>query len=325
MERRKLGSSEMRTSPMGLGCWAIGGPFTLDGKADGWGQVDDRESIRAIHAAIDRGINFFDTADAYGTGHSEEILGRALAGRRSEMIIATKFGFTYDAAQKELTGTDVSAGYLRKALEASLKRLGTPYIDLYQLHCGTETREEAQIVADTLEALVNEEKIRAYGWSYDEVAAVRIWRHREHFVSVQNELNVLHDAPQMLAFCEAAGLASINRSPPAYGFLSGKYTSASRLAKDDFRGAGHEWVSYYENGKPKAEFLEKLANIRDVLTSEGRSLVQGALAWIWARSPATIPIPGFKTEEQVRENTEAMDRGPLTPAQMQQVEDIIGR
>ncbi len=102
--RRKLGRSDIEVSAMGLGCWAIGGPFLLDGKADGWGEVDDNESIRAIHRAIDLGITFFDTADVYGTGHSERILGQALEGYRDKVVIATKFGYTYDEERREITG-----------------------------------------------------------------------------------------------------------------------------------------------------------------------------------------------------------------------------
>jgi aryl-alcohol dehydrogenase-like predicted oxidoreductase len=104
MSTRVLGRSGIKVSAIGFGCWAIGGPFTMDGKPDGWGEVDDRESAAAIHRAIEQGITFFDTADAYGTGHSETVLGRALAGHRDEVVIATKFGYTHDAEQRALTG-----------------------------------------------------------------------------------------------------------------------------------------------------------------------------------------------------------------------------
>jgi aryl-alcohol dehydrogenase-like predicted oxidoreductase len=133
---RKLGRTGPEVSAIGLGCWAIGGPFIFEGKPDGWGTVDDAESIRAINRAVDLGVTLFDTADAYGTGHSERVLGRALRGRRDDVVIATKFGYTYDESRRTITGTDVSAGYIRRACAASLVRLGTDYIDLYQLHVG---------------------------------------------------------------------------------------------------------------------------------------------------------------------------------------------
>src|SRR5215467_12292756 len=112
---RVLGQSGIEVSDIGFGCWAIGGPFMLDGKADGWGPVNDDESVAAIRRALDLGISLFDTADVYGTGHSEHVLGRALAGRRDEAVIATKFGYTFDADQKVTSGVDVSPEYIRQA------------------------------------------------------------------------------------------------------------------------------------------------------------------------------------------------------------------
>src|SRR5262245_33517348 len=113
--RRALGRSGIEVSALGMGCWAIGGPFLLDGKPDGWGAINDCESIRASQRAIELGITFFDTADVYGTGHSETVLGQAIAGRRNELIIATKFGYTYDAAGGAITGTKTTPGYIRWA------------------------------------------------------------------------------------------------------------------------------------------------------------------------------------------------------------------
>ena len=132
---RQLGRSGIQVSALGLGCWAIGGPFTnVDGVPVGWGDVDDNESIRAIHRALDLGLNFFDTADVYGAGHSEETLGKALAGRRDEVVIATKFGNVFNSETRRMAGEDGSPEYTRKALEASLRRLNTDYVDLYQFH-----------------------------------------------------------------------------------------------------------------------------------------------------------------------------------------------
>src|ERR687896_1788349 len=133
MFSRALGArSGLETSALGLGCWAIGGPWTFNGDPAGWGEVDDNESIRAIRRALELGVTFFDTADVYGTGHSERVLGRALAGRRDDVVIATKFGNTYDASARVLTGADVSPAYIGWVCRASLDRLGTDRIDLYQ-------------------------------------------------------------------------------------------------------------------------------------------------------------------------------------------------
>lgn len=320
---KQLGKSSIEVSAMGLGCWAIGGPFWLDGKADGWGEVDDDESIRAIQQALELGVNFFDTADVYGTGHSERIVGRALEGYRDKVVIATKFGFTYDEDTRQVAGTNVSPDYIRWACETSLRRLNTDYIDLYQLHCGASP-EEVEAILDTLERLHSEDLIRAYGPSTDDPELARQFAGGPHCVSIQHQLNVLNDAQAMLDLCEEYELASINRTPLAHGFLSGKYTTDTVIPADDFRGAGHIWVRFFENGRPKQEFLDKLEAIRGILTSNGRSLVQGALAWIWGRSERAIPIPGFKTAAQVAENCEAIQFGPLTIEQMRQIDAILG-
>src|SRR5215813_5035937 len=150
---RVLGRSGIEVSEIGFGCWAIGGPFTMDGRPDGWGAVDDGESVAAVRRAMHLGITFFDTADVYGAGHSEEVLGRALAGHRDEVVIATKFGYTFDAGRRVIAGEDTSPGYIRRACQASLRRLGTDRIDLYQLHVGDLAAGRAQEVAGTLDEL----------------------------------------------------------------------------------------------------------------------------------------------------------------------------
>ena len=119
---RALGRSGLSAAPIGLGGWAIGGHFTFEGKPDGWGEVDDAKSIRAIHLGLDMGASLIDTADAYGTGHSEEVIGRALAGRRNDAIVATKFGFAYDRSTRTLDGIDVTPAYIERACAASLER-----------------------------------------------------------------------------------------------------------------------------------------------------------------------------------------------------------
>jgi aryl-alcohol dehydrogenase-like predicted oxidoreductase len=319
---RQLGRSGISVSAVGMGCWAIGGAMWMDGKVDGWGQVDDAESLRAIRCALDLGITFFDTADVYGTGHSERILGQALRDQRHKVIIATKFGYTYDEARRHITGTDVSPAYIRRACEASLQRLQTDVIDLYQLHCDATPDEVASIV-ETLEQLRAEGKIRAYAWSTDEPHSARLFSKGQHCAAVQHDLNVFFRNDAMLAVCEEFNWASINRKPLASGLLSGKFSADSVLPADDFRAADHAWLTYFENGRPKPEFLHKLSAIRDVLTSGGRTPAQGALAWLWARSERTIPIPGFKTVKQVQENCAALNFGPLTAQQMQEVNALL--
>jgi len=323
--KRTLGKSDIKVSALGMGCWAIGGHFLLDGKPDGWGAVDDNESIRAIQQAIALGVNFFDTADAYGTGHSEEVLGRAIKGQRDKVVIATKFGYTYDREQRALIGTNTSAEYIRWACQQSLQRLGTDYIDLYQLHVGGVPFEESQEIWETLDALQQEGLIRSYGWSTWDAESARAFATHTKGVAIQHPTNVLLDAPAMFEVCEQYGLSSINNSPLAMGLLSGKFNRDTQLSDQDVRGSGHSWVAYFENGKPRPEFLSQLEAIREILTSNGRTLVQGALAWHWARSPQSIPIPGFKNSKQLVENVEALRFGPLSPEQIAEIDHILGR
>jgi aryl-alcohol dehydrogenase-like predicted oxidoreductase len=313
----------MRVSAMGFGCWAIGGPLWQDDRPLGWGEVDDDESIRAIRRAVDLGVTFFDTADLYGAGHSEEVLGRALAGRRDKVVIATKWGHTFDPVTRQRGASDTTPGYVRRALEASLRRLGVDHIDLYQFHVAAAAPEDAVPLQEVLEDLVAEGAIRAYGWSTYLVDRARLWAGSPACVSVQHELSVFRDAPEMLAFCEQEDLASINLSPLAMGLLSGKFGPDSRLPAEDVRGKEPQWMRYFRDGRPTPGWLQRLDAIRDVLCTGGRTLVQGALAWNWARSGRTIPIPGFRTVAQVEENAGAMGFEPLSSEQLAAIARLL--
>lgn len=311
---------------MGLGCWAIGGPLWAGEDAVGWGEVDDDESIRAIHCGLDLGVNFFDTADVYGAGHSERVLGRALAGRRDRVVIATKFGNTFEEDTRQITGSDASPEYVRRACEASMRRLNTDYIDLYQFHLNNYDPDRAGMVRDVLEGLVAEGKIRRYGWSTDFPERARVFAEGPNCTATQFQMNVLDDAGAMVTLCEELDLAGINRGPLAMGLLTGKYRAGSKLATNDVRGdRGPEWMKYFRDGKPNPEWLSKLEAIREILTSGSRTLAQGALAWIWARSGKTIPIPGFRTVAQVEENCVAMELGPLSANQMSEIDALLER
>ncbi|NTW08756.1 MAG: aldo/keto reductase [Anaerolineaceae bacterium] len=324
--KRALGRSGIEVSALGMGCWAIGGPFWAGETPLGWGQVDDDESIRAIHAALDRGVNFFDTANVYGAGHSERVLGRAVAGRRSQVVIATKFNAVFDETTRQVTGSDTSPQGIRKACEDSLRRLNTDYIDLYQFHDNGYPADKAGPVRDTLEELVREGRIRAYGWSTDFVDRAEVFAQGRKCTSIQLQLNVLDDNPAMIAFCEKHNLAAINRGPLAMGLLTGKYTASTLVSADDVRGQkSPEWMKYFKDGKPNPEWMSMRNAILEILTSKGRTVAQGALAWNWARTSQTIPIPGFRTVKQVEENAGAMQFGPLAPDQMKQIEGILKR
>ena len=323
---RKLGRSGIEVSALGMGCWAIGGPFWEKGTPHGWGEVDDNESLRAIQRALDLGVNFFDTANVYGAGHSERILGKAFAGKRQDVVIATKFNALFDEATREVTGSSCAPADIRQACEDSLSRLNTDYIDLYQFHDNGYPADKAEPVRETLEELVKDGKIRAYGWSTDFPDRAEVFAQGEHCATVQLELNVLDDNPTVITICEKYNLAAINRGPLAMGLLTGKYNANTKPSTDDVRGEkSPEWMKYFKDGKPSPEYLKKIEAVREILTSNGRTLPQGALAWLWARSEQTLPIPGFRTVKQVEENCGAMDFGPLASEQMQEIEAILGR
>jgi len=325
MKNRVLGTSGIKVSSMGLGCWAIGGQFWKEGKYVGWANVKDNESVRAIKRAVELGINFFDTADCYGAGHSEHIFAKALKGCRDKVVIATKFGNVFDEQTKNMSGYNISPGYIRKACEASLRRLNTDYIDVYQLHIWELSIDKVSSVVETLDKLVDERLIRTYGWSTDRVEGIQLFAKSKNCSVVQNCLNVLEDAKEILDICEKQNMASINRSCLLMGILSGKFNSDSQLPANDVRGVAHDWIPYFKNGKPVPEFLNRLDAIKEILQSNGRTVVQGALAWIWGRSDMTIPIPGFKSVKQVEENAGAIQYGPLNQNQMDEIETILNR
>ncbi|MFD7154287.1 aldo/keto reductase [Kribbella sp. NPDC059898] len=323
MELRTLGRSGIEVSPLGFGCWAIGGPFANPAVEPlGWGEVDDAESVRAIRRAVELGVTFFDTADVYGAGHSERVLGRALAGIRDQVVIATKWGNTFDESTRIMHHQDSTPEYVSKAVRASLDRLGTDYLDLYQLHFDT-TDEIALPLREACEELVGEGLIRAYAWSTDTPHSAELFAQGKHCAAVQHEASVLHDAPELFALCDRENLASINRTPLAMGLLGRR--DASRPATGaDIRTLPPSWLRYFgEGGVPTPEWWEKVSAIRDVLQSDGRTLAQGALAWLWARSPRTIPIPGFRTVAQAEENATATTHGPLRDEQLTEIAKLL--
>ena len=323
--KRSLDRSGLSVSALGLGCWAIGGEtWYMDGDTRrllSWGNVDDKESIRAIQRALDIGINFFDTADSYGAGHSEQIFGNAIDGRRDEVVISTKFGGIFDETRTWLghphPNGRVTRDFVRKACDASLKRLGTDYIDLYFLHWKEYDAGLATDLVPVLEELVNENKIRYYGWSTPYTEQALVFTKGQHCTSMEYNYNIFERNPDMLALCREHDLSTIARGPLAMGILTGKYTRNSRIPDNDLRS---RWN--LKEGRI-AQQLEMLEAIQGVLTRDGRTLPQAALGWLWALDLKIVPIPGFKTVKQVEENFEALEFGPLSRNQMREIECVL--
>ena len=331
MFKRRLGRSDLEVSALGLGCWAIGGPWDFleanGGKdPDGWGQVDDAESIRAIHYALEAGITLFDTAANYGCGHSEKILGQALAGRRDKVILATKFGYVVDEENRTVSDTENVIPRIRQECEDSLRRLKTDYIDLYQFHKSEYDPGKAAEVLEVLERLVEAGKIRWYGWSTDNPAGVKAFAQGTHCTAIQHSLNmgmVKYDVAGMLATCGEHDQACINRSPLVGGMMTGKIKQDSTFPEDDIRHGQEDYLRT-EEARLRMQHIEE---VRTYFAEAGdpRTLAQIALAWIWTRSERTIPIPGFRTVAQVKENIQAMEYGRLSMEQMKKMDEIFER
>ena len=323
--RKKLGKTDIVISSMGMGCWAIGGLWsTEDGTPLGWGEVDDKESIRALHAGLASGITFIDTANVYGAGHSEVIIGKALKGRRDKVVLATKFGGNIDEKKKITRPESGEKKSIIKSCEDSLRRLNTDYIDLFQFHTGGYDIEKAPEVMVVLEELVRAGKIRTYGWSTDDVERAKLFAQGEHCAAVQFQANVISQNPEMVKTCEELNLTGINRGPLAMGLLSGKYKSDTKVSSGDIRGAGMGWMKYFNpDGTPSGEFLDRMEKVKILLISDGRSLVQGALGWLWASSEAMLPIPGFRTVKQIEENAKAMEYGPLSKETFKEIQTLL--
>jgi aryl-alcohol dehydrogenase-like predicted oxidoreductase len=304
----------------------MGGPWDwleADGSKEpvGWGEVDDGESIRAIHYALEAGINFFDTAANYGCGRSERVLGQALAGRRDQVILATKFGYVVDEEQCHVSETEDVVRRIPQECEDSLRRLHTDYIDLYQFHVNEYPPEKAAEVRDVLERLVDAGKIRWYGWSTDNPEGARVFAQGEHCTAIQHVLNMAYDTPAMLEVCEEYDQASVNRTCLGMGMLTGKFNRETTFPADDVR---HKWDLQAER---PTQNLQRVEAAREMFAEAGdpRTPAQIALAWIWTRSDRTIPIPGFKTLAQVKENIQAVEFGLLSDEQMKKIDEIYGR
>ena len=311
-------------SPVGMGTWAIGGPFRSGDQPLGWGVDWDREEAkRALRAAFDSGITVFDTADAYGAGEAERLVGEALGSVREEIAIISKWGNVVDEPGRQLLGTDASPGYVRTALEASLRRLGTEHVDLYLLHLSGLPVAEAESLLSPLQRLLEDGLIGAYGWSTDEPELAAAWLGQSGFGAVEFEINALRDAPALVAVSEAHDLTALARGPLATGLLGGAYRSGSLVEDEyDLRKRAPEWLNYFVDGRPVGAYAQRLDAIAEILQSGGRTLAQGALCWVLARSPQLIPIPGAKTVAQAVENADAMRFGPLDAAQMAEIERL---
>jgi aryl-alcohol dehydrogenase-like predicted oxidoreductase len=288
---RELGKTNLLVSEIGFGAWAISGR--------GYGPTDDKESVRALHRALDLGVNFIDTADIYGDGHSEELIGWVLKERGDkETVIATKFGWDFyrDGGVK----SNLKRNYISFALEKSLKRLGRECIDIYQIHNSKPADIERDSVYETLAGLKKQGKIRYYGVSAfyieDGISAIKTGK----CDVIQVIYNVLEQEAKEKLFPLALKneIGIIAREPLASGFLTGKYNENSKFPKTDHR---HGWSKkFLEDGARKVGKLK-------FLDKEHRTLIQAALRFSLSHEAVSVVIPGAKTVKQVEENISAAE------------------
>lgn len=302
LERRKIGKLEVTLT--GLGCNNFG-----------W-RIDEAESKRVVETALDVGINFFDTADIYDTGKSEEFLGRALATRRRDVIVASKFGMKFAEGKQ-----GARPEYIRQAAEDSLRRLGTDYLDLYQLH----QPDPETPIADTLGALddlVRQGKVREIGCSNSSAQQIREAHDasgsRAHFVSVQNDYSLINRAAEreVLPECRRLGLAFLPYFPLANGLLTGKYRQGQPLPAGSRGQAGFG---------PKVftpEYLAKVERLIRFSEERGHSVLELAFSWLAAQPAVASVIAGAVSPEQVRANAEA-PRWKLKPEDLEEIDRLM--
>ena len=311
MRYRALGATGLTVSEIGFGAWGVGG---VAKGAVGYGPTDSAESLRALRRAFDLGVNFFDTSNLYGYGHSESLIGQALSGVRSQVVIASKVGMV-DATDTQ----DFSQSYLRLCLEESLERLGTDYIDLYQLHSPPiEILRTNPEIWDLMESFKREGKVKEIGISLaspaDGIEAVE----RTGAVCIQANFNMVDQRVVdngLLTFCRERNVGFIGRTPLSFGFLTGEYSENQDFhTQDHRRNWATEQLKTWSNSY--GMFASKLVN------ADNQTQAQAALRYCLSYSEVSAVIPGMLTCDHVEENAAASDLGGLTDPERTGFEDV---
>jgi aryl-alcohol dehydrogenase-like predicted oxidoreductase len=317
MERRPLGRTGWSVSPISFGAWAIGGS---------WGEVSDQQSLAALHRAVDLGVNFFDTADVYGDGRSEQLLGRLRRERSEELIIATKAGRRLDP--------HLADGYtlqnLTAFVERSLRNLSVDALDLLQLHCPPGEVYGRPEVFDALDRLEAAGKIRFYGVSVERVDEGLQALAYPRLQSIQVIYNLFRQRPaeQLLQEAERRRVGILARLPLSSGMLTGKLTRESQFSPEDHRAFNRKGESFDQgetfSGIDYLTQLDAVEELRPLLPPE-TSLAQLALRWILMQPAVTCAIPGAKTPLQVEENVSAASFPPLSPLLLEEIDSLYHR
>ena len=311
MRRRPLGRTGLQVSEVGFGAWAIGG----NAHGNSYGPTDDRESIAAARRAVDLGVNFFDTADVYGWGHSEELLGQALENRRDDVILATKVGGDFYHGGVRM---NFDPGYVAFALDRSLKRLRTDRVDLYQLHNPPAEMMGDPATYDVLEALKSEHKIEHYGVSVHEPTEALLCIEAGKPETLQIPFSLFRQEWVGDFFDEArrAGIGIVAREPLGNGFLAGKIRPDARFPAGDIR---RHWPPSMIAGRATA------ASHLSFLARPDRTMAQAALRFVLSFPEVSVTIPGSKTVAQLEENAAAADAPPLGDAEIREARSLYAK
>jgi aryl-alcohol dehydrogenase-like predicted oxidoreductase len=307
MEKRRLGTEGLETSALGLGCM---------GMSEFYGTTDEGEAVATIHRALELGIDFLDTADMYGRGANEKLVGKAIRGRRDQVVLATKFGnVRNDDGSREVRG---DAEYVRQACEASLQRLGLDHVDLYYQH-RVDRRVPIEETVGAMAALVEAGKVRWLGLSEASPETIRR-AHAVHPISaLQSEYSLWTRDPEdgPLATCRELGIGFVAYSPLGRGFLTGRISSPEDLEEGDFRRNNPRF-----QGENFQRNLDLVARVREIADEKGRTPGQIALAWLLSRGEDVVPIPGTKRRRYLEENAEAVDV-ELTDEELERIEQAF--